>query len=276
MSFDFDRLSHLREVFDDAEEAFAVLNIDFYLIGALAREAWYGQSKEQLRVTKDIDFAVLVQTTQQYEELRDYLTEKKGYTRYKGNAFVLISPKKTQVDILPFGEIEREGIVEIQSRGLSQISVDGFKEVHESGTEPLTTATGHKFKVATLPSILLLKLIAYDDRPEVRLKDAGDISWIIMHYFDLQAPLIYAKHGDIFKRDDIDDMSSQQICATVIGREIKAIIATNEELKQRLLRILAEHAAEKDNVFIREIVREVKINADEVKHWLQIIADEIR
>jgi hypothetical protein len=32
--------------------------------------------------------------------------------------------------------------------------------------QPTVEGTGHLFKVATLPAIVLLKLIAYDDRPE--------------------------------------------------------------------------------------------------------------
>ncbi len=37
-------------------------------------------------------------------------------------------------------------------------------------------------KAATLPAIVLLKLIAYDDRPEHRIKDPGDIAGIIYYF----------------------------------------------------------------------------------------------
>lgn len=49
-------------------------------------------------------------------------------------------------------------------------------EVYQSGTEEVEMETGHNFKIATLPSIVLLKLIAFDDRPEKRSKDARDIA----------------------------------------------------------------------------------------------------
>jgi|GEM_PF-4865231 len=37
------REGELKDVFDELEEAFENLNIDFYLIGALARDVWYAR-----------------------------------------------------------------------------------------------------------------------------------------------------------------------------------------------------------------------------------------
>jgi len=47
---------------------------------------------------------------------------------------------------------------------MTAIKVDGMIEVYRSGTEEVTLETGNVFKVATLPAIILLKFIAYDDR----------------------------------------------------------------------------------------------------------------
>lgn len=106
---------------------------------------------------------------------------------------------------------------------LTSIRMDGFKEVYHSGTQSVQMETGHQFQVATLPSIVLLKLIAFDDRPEIRLKDVGDIANIITHFFDLQAELIYNEHVDLFG-DGKGERSVQEIAATVIGREIKKCV----------------------------------------------------
>jgi predicted nucleotidyltransferase len=75
-------------------------------------------------------------------------------------------------------------------------------EVYKSGTTELTLQTGHHFNIATLPSIVLLKLIAFDDRPENRFKDPRNIINIILHFFDLQAELIYSQHSDLFAGDE--------------------------------------------------------------------------
>lgn len=121
----------------------------------------------------------------------------------------------------------------------------------ESGTERLELETGHAFQVATLPSIVLLKLISYDDRPEQRLKDPGDITSIIQNYFDLQSDNIYENHTDLF---DNADFTLQKAGARIIGREIKTIIESNTVLKRRITDILINHINQADeSVFIRNM-----------------------
>ncbi len=55
------REGELKEVFDALEKAFHAKQIDFYLIGALARNIWYARGSKGFRTTKDLDFAVIDQ-----------------------------------------------------------------------------------------------------------------------------------------------------------------------------------------------------------------------
>lgn len=48
------REGELKSAFNDLEEAFAALEIDFYLIGALARDTWYSELNIHSRATKDV------------------------------------------------------------------------------------------------------------------------------------------------------------------------------------------------------------------------------
>lgn len=116
----------------------------------------------------------------------------------------------------------------------------------------MKVATGHKFKVATLPAIVLLKLIAFDDRPTERFKDATDVGNILHNYFHLETDLIYSdSHNDLFEQDE---KTIDEISAIVIGKEIKKIINTNEALLQRVTTILKTHIQEKENnMFVRQI-----------------------
>lgn len=77
---------------------------------------------------------------------------------------------------------------------------------------------GNRFKIATLPSIILLKLIAYDDRPEFRIKDIQDISDIINMYFEIETNIIFDEHYDLLER--IDE-GHGVIASRVIGRLMK-------------------------------------------------------
>ena len=112
--------------------------------------------------------------------------------------------------------------VEITGEGLTSIKVNGLMEVYETGTKAVEMMDGHHFAVATLPAIVLLKFIAKDDRPEHRIKDARDIANIIDHFFDLEGDLIYEHHSDLFLSET--DQELEEVAATVIGREIFAIL----------------------------------------------------
>jgi predicted nucleotidyltransferase len=245
------RQAELKPVFDALEEAFNRLSIDFYLIGAIARDIWYAKGNAVSTGTRDVDFAVFIANQEDYNLLKAYLVKQKKFVESKANAFVFISTEGLVVDILPFGEIEIDDSIHITAEGLTTIRVNGFKEVFESGTERLELETGHAFEVATLPSIVLLKLISYDDRPEQRLKDPGDIASIIQNYFDLQSDNIYENHTDLF---DNADFTLQKAGARITGREIKTIVESNTVLKRRITDILISHINQADeSVFIRDM-----------------------
>ncbi len=229
----------LKDVLKALEEAFRACNIDYYIIGAIARDIWYARGDKKFRTTKDIDFAVLVGSHEQYEQVHDYLIKHKGFVSSKTNAFVVIAPDKMAIDLLPFGELALNDGEKVHGEGLTSIPVNGLMEVYEAGTKAVEMMEGHHFAVATLPAIVLLKLIAYDDRPEQRTKDARDIANIITHFFELEGDMIYEHHSDLFMRED--DLELADVAANVIGRAIGDILKGNHKLYQRLLGILNNH-----------------------------------
>lgn len=143
------REGELKDAFDALEEAFAATGTDYYIIGALARYVWYSRGSKSFRQTKDVDFAVLVGSTEDYNGVKQYLKENKKFDNSKGNSFALHTDSGIQVDILPFGEIEIDDAVNFAGAGLTSIKVNGFKEVYDSGTEEVTMETGYNFKIAT-------------------------------------------------------------------------------------------------------------------------------
>ncbi|WGQ09782.1 hypothetical protein QG516_25030 [Pedobacter gandavensis] len=261
------RLGELKTVFDDLEEIFYQMQIDFYLIGALAKEVWYTGSGQLQRTTKDVDFAVFIASKKDYEDVKTYLIETKNYSESKNNAFIMISPDGMEIDMLPFGGMEIDDDVNFEGTGLTNIKVNGFMEVHQSGTAIVDLDTGHSFRIATLPAIVLLKFISYDDRPENRGKDPRDIINIVLHFFNLQSDLIYDHHSDLFGGEE--DVELEQIAAKVIGREIRKIIAGNDELLQRIISILQVQLKQKEKSgLIRNMVNESERNVDYVLQLL--------
>lgn len=272
------REDELKEIFDAIEETFNATGVDYYLIGALAKDIWYAKRDIISRQTRDVDFAVLVGNQENYEAIRNYLKEKKHFEETKVNSFVMLSPSGIQVDILPFGEIEIDDSVTFVGGALDKIKVNGFMEVYQTGTQDLLLDTGHQFNVATLPSIVLLKIVAYDDRPEMRSKDARDIADIIHHFFDLQPTLIYSEeHLDLFS-DDGEEKTLQEISAVVIGREIKKIVSSNVGLAERIQLILQTHIDQKEeSPFVKNMIAQsgsnVEQTVEQLKNILQALTD---
>jgi len=217
----------------------------------------------------------MIGSKEDYQKFRDDLM-KKGYTESRTNAFVIISPNGLQIDLLPFGGIEIDEEIKFEGKGLTSIKVNGFQEVYNLGTENVELETGHQFKIATLPSIALLKFIAYDDRPELRFKDARDIINIIDHYFNLQSDLIYENHADLCESDD-QEITLEEISAAVIGREIKKMIKDNEKLHLRVQRIISEELQLMEkSAFIRNMVNESGKNVEKIAAKLEAMLNELK
>lgn len=161
---------------------------------------------------------------EKFEELKKILVEGFNYKQTK-NANCLISPNKLEVDLLSFSEVE----------SLELPNFDGLKEVFEKEIKEVDIE-GDKFKICSTVALVLLKLIAFDDRPEYRQKDPSDINSILRDYPELEIELIYEKYSDLF--DDGREIEMEQIGIEALGREIGTIIKESPELSKRVLEIL--------------------------------------
>lgn len=231
------RQEGLKPLFDTLENAFTALDIDFYILGAVARDTWLVKYGLMSIGTNDLDFAVYIASKGQYKLLTQYLCEKHDFKASKENTYKFYSPGGLEVDLLPFGDIEIEGKLMLDGTGMHRISANGFKEVYEFGTEKVAFENDKIFNVCTLPGIVILKLIAYDDRPELRQKDIQDIRLILKHYFSIETDLIYDRHIDLFG-EEIEHVS--HIAARVLGRQMKAIFVQSKHLEERIISILKE------------------------------------
>ena len=210
--------------------------IDFYLIGAVARDVWMNgiNNIAPKRTTGDIDFAVFISKIGVYENLIEYLIENESFQPYKGNAYVLIWNNSIEVDLLPFGAIEDEN-AKLSGLGLANINFQGFTEVYEIGLPTIDLEGKNQFKFCTLPGIVLLKLIAWDDRPEARRDDIKDICDILNHFFSMYDNEIWEYHSDLFSEEKVD---LKHISARVMGREMSKIAKKNEALFERINTIM--------------------------------------
>jgi predicted nucleotidyltransferase len=246
------RQQHLKEIFAQLEVHFTTLGIDFYLLGAVARDIWMtGVHGNTLgRITRDIDWAVMIPTEEVYTMLKKSLLDSGSFTPSRENEYVVIYKDGTPVDLLPFGGIEREGKVTLLGIGLTIVQVSGFSEVYQHGTARIEFEEGQGFKVCTLPGIVLLKLIAFDDRPEKRSKDILDIASILKVYYSISDNEIFDQHFDLLD----DGFEPDKAAARLLGRQMRPMLLHAEALRNRIQAILKTQIAYGENSPIAQIL----------------------
>lgn len=236
------------------ERGFKEFHIDFYLVGAVARDVWMTAINEipPSRITRDIDFAVFIEDKGTFEGLKRYLIEIEHFKPSKENPFVLLWQGRMQVDLLPFGNIEVENAkVSFEGTGLTSLNMPGFMEIYENGLPEVELEKKHRFKFCTLPGIVILKLIAWEDRPEIRRDDLKDILTILTHFFEMYTEQIYEHHSDLFGDDDF---GLNLIAARVMGREMRKIGIRNEKLNERLTNLLEKNTMDVNTSEIGKIM----------------------
>jgi predicted nucleotidyltransferase len=219
------------------------LGLDFFLVGAVARDLWLDTALDAAprRRTMDVDLAVLVTHEAQYAQLRSWLETHEQFHAPASSAFCLIhEPTGVQVDLMPFGGIaDAEGRVRIAGKGLTSISVVGLAEVL-ARAEPVRIADHITWQAVTLPGLVGLKLLAWDDRPEQRGKDGTDLRLILQHYHALITDDIFNRHYELLESlaveagDDIMCLAGIQ----VLGQELGTLARASAPLHERLRRIL--------------------------------------
>ena len=252
----------LKDVFIQISETCKELEIDFFIIGAIARNIWYVSNNENSRGTKDIDFGVYVSDVKKYNELREELKSNYGYKESTENAFCLITQDGKQIDLLPFGEIEKEGQVIIEGKGLTKVNLDGFKEAFEFGVNEVEIGE-EKYKACSIPGVMILKLIAYDDRPNRRIKDIVDINSICLNYPALEADFIWGNHFDLYE----GDIEHYEVGVIVLGREMKKLVLTNSDLENRIISII-DKAIEQESPVLSLMIQNSEDETIEDKKYI--------
>jgi len=267
-----------KELLDAIERGFNRFGIDFYLVGATARDFWMrGVHKvTPKRATSDFDFAIMLKDSEQFGELKKYLIEVEGFVPYKENAFVLIWKDRTQVDFIPFGDLEKEGVVTVKGTGFTSMNVEGVRDVFEEASEGIQIDYNTQFKVCTLPGIVILKLIAWDDRPEVRGNDIDDIADILRHYFRFNSEAIWEKHFDLF----VNNAGLDEIASQYLGREIGLIVIKNSKLKDRILDILERGISDTksnglDELLAKNLDNTIEFCRSLISHMISGIKDTV-
>src|SRR6056297_1065765 len=105
------RQDQLKELLQVVEKAFIQCDVDFYLLGAIARDTWYAKEQIESPATRDVDFAVYTSEESKYAEVLEELISNHGFSEIKDVPFRLQTPFTFTIDIIPFGEISLDEAV---------------------------------------------------------------------------------------------------------------------------------------------------------------------
>jgi len=174
-------IPYFKKVFEIIDKIMKEHSVPYYLIGvnAIALELLKKGIKPS-RGTKDIDFAIMISSIEEYESISVSL-QKEGFNKVKAPWTFYADKYNVAVDILPFGEIEEKDTAKFTER-YSDLHILGFNEVLEDAEE--VQIEDKIVNIPPLPGMIILKLVAWSDRPEERENDLADILKIIEHYFD--------------------------------------------------------------------------------------------
>ncbi|MFC0878746.1 nucleotidyl transferase AbiEii/AbiGii toxin family protein [Saccharicrinis sp. FJH2] len=247
-------IPYFKEVFDIIDEIMIKHAVPYYLIGvnALALELLKDGIKPG-RGTKDIDFAIMISSFDEYEDISTSL-QKKDFNKVKAPWTFYSDKYNVAIDILPFGEVEERDTLKFNER-YSDLHVLGFKEILE---DPEQVQIEEKIaNIPPLPGMILLKLVAWSDRPEERGNDLADILKIIEHYFDYNFDEIVEHYNDTFSKDGFDHLL---IAVEVLGRKSKKYLDKSNTLMERIKTVL-------ENNLNTEIESDIAKEWARIKNW---------
>lgn len=228
-----------------AEES-AAAGIDYMLVGATARDMLLTHVFDLPagRATYDVDFAVAVASWEQFERLKTSLVSRPGFISsdtskqriyYKDDQ----ASQSCPLDLVPFGGVAAEkGEIAWPPDMAVVMSVVGYEEVL-AAAEHVEFAADLIGRVASLPGLAVLKLIAWSDRGVGNPKDAHDLYHLMSHYCAAgNEGRLYDTEYAILEAADHDP---ELAAACLLGKDVARLV--NAETLRTLVRLIdADHA----------------------------------
>lgn len=224
----------------DIETIFHDFGVDYFLIGALARDIRLSAHEDfaAKRKTNDVDFAVMMDDEEQYYKIKETLLATGHFEESSYKPYKFIYKQGLEVDILPFGDIEtEERRLELSRHTILSMDMRGFREVYPF-VSSVQISDDITLNVCTIEGLVILKLIANNDDPS-RTKDITDIKHLLKVYFELNFTEMFSDYGDVAEKYNTTNPAYPQlVAARMLGRKISVIVAAYPETKEKLKTIL--------------------------------------
>ncbi|WP_235514517.1 nucleotidyl transferase AbiEii/AbiGii toxin family protein [Acidovorax sp. Root217] len=234
-----------------AKAATQALGIDVFVGGAMARDIMlthvYGQAV--LRATRDVDIGLYIDSWERFAALKDRLAATGAFFAVQGKSHRMhyLRPGGIPLDLIPFGGVEGADQTIAWPPGHDVVlNVAGFREGLDSA-DLVDLGAGLSMHVCTLPSLSVLKLLAWRDRGRDNNKDATDFLALAQAYasagnmdrlYDEEAPLLeMAGHDPDLAGAALLGKDAAILCSPGTAQQVHVILADPEQMLDALLRV---------------------------------------
>lgn len=250
-----DKLAHplLKPILQELDSYFNALKIQFFVIGATARDIVMEIHNEKSgRLTHDLDIAITINDWAQYAEVEKGIITLKNFEKDPNQKQRFIYKENFQLDIVPFGNIMKENdkIFWPPDEQIA-MSVLGFPEVRD---ELIQVQIDEEFEIniISLAGIFVLKIVAWRDRHNKGNKDADDIGFILINYLGIYEEKALEKYDEIYETDDFSTITAG---AKLLGDDLYDILKINNKTKDAIIQILKDqYKKEEESKLINQIL----------------------
>lgn len=252
-------LPSMQGLIESLQRAFRRCETTFFVIGAWARDLQleHRHGVKLRRRTRDTDVAFAVAHWDMYDEIRRVLIDEFGFE--KGTqAERLVAPQDGHpVDLVPFGSIEDDNHTLTwpphHDRAMSTL---GLREAEQTADTFALGKRGFSFRVASLPALSILKLIAWSEQPHKREKDAIDFASVLRHYYDINKERVIDEHLDLLREPDVDE---RIVSARLLGRDMVSVLKISSVLASTIIDILNQQTHDVKNSLLADQMAGIKL-----------------
>lgn len=220
------------QILGHIKTATETLSIPYFMIGAKAIDLWFSHVYGlQPRATRDADFAVGIKSWEEFEGLKNRLIASGNFQK-TATVHKLTYRNSIPIDLVAFGGVENpQGRVAWPPDQAQVMNVTGFQDINAAVEEVKLAPDGLIVRVASIPGIMLSKLLAWIDRRETR--DAWDVAFLLYFYERTLTEDRLYYDLDLLK---LAENEVECVGSTLLGRDI-ATLASSKTLEalQKLL-----------------------------------------
>jgi len=223
------------------QAAAAAFGVETLIVGAFARDLHlaYAHGIPVQRQTEDVDLALAVGDWVIFDQLRARLLASGSFA--ESSVTHRLRHGAIPIDLVPFGGVEAaDRTIAWPPRGDVVMDVLGFQEAQRVALD-VRLPGDVQGRVVTLPALVLLKLVCWQDRHlRSPRKDASDLQLIITNY--LQAGNENRLWDEFLAWTQEGDFDYALAGARMLGRDIGILLDGGG--RDRVARLLSEQSSE--------------------------------